>query len=105
MSAARASLLAQAAGFRGQPQRALEGEILYEWSRAGVEHAVEDVMRGHPELEQPFRVAESRDNGDYTWHVELDPMRERRVARLTWQMIEDEQLAAIAEALEEAASA
>jgi hypothetical protein len=37
--------------------------------------------------------------------VELDPMRERRIARLTWQMIEDEQLAAIAEALEEAASA
>ena len=76
--------------------------MLYEWSRAGVEHAVEDVMRRRPELQQPFRVAESRDGGDYTWHVELDPTRERRLARLTWRMIEEEQMEAIAEALEEA---
>ena len=68
-----------------------------------MEHAVEDVMRGHPELEQPFCVAESRDSGDYTWHVELDPSRERRTARLTWQMVEGEQLEAIASAIAEAA--
>lgn len=76
--------------------------MLYAWSRAGVEHAVEDVMRSHPELEQPFCVAESRDSGDCTWHVELDQTRERRIARMTWRMIEDEELEAIAEALGEA---
>jgi hypothetical protein len=100
--AARVTISAHAAGFRGEPRPALEGEMLYEWSRAGVEHAVEDMMRGHPQLQQPFRVAESRDGGDYTWHVELDPTRERRIARLTWRMIEDEQLDAIASAIEEA---
>jgi hypothetical protein len=77
--------------------------MLYEWSRAGVEHAVEDVMRGHPELAQPYWVAESRDSGDYSWHVELDPTHARRIARLTWRMIEDEQVEGIAAALEEAA--
>jgi hypothetical protein len=77
----------------------------YGWSRTGVEAAVEDVMRLHPELTQPYWVAESRDPGDYTWHVELDPTRERRVAHLTWQMLEYEQLEAIAEALQEAVSA
>jgi hypothetical protein len=83
----------------------LEDEMLYEWSRTGVERAVEAVMRDHPELAQPFCVAESRDPGDYTWHVELDPTRERRVARLTWPMVADEQLEAIAAALQEAARA
>ena len=68
-----------------------------------MERAVEDVMRGHPELEQPFCVAESRDSHDYTWHVELDPARECRTARLTWQMIQEEQLEAIASAIAGAA--
>jgi len=77
----------------------------YGWSRSGVEAAVEDVMRLHPELEQPYAVAESRDSNDYTWHVELDPTRECRIARLTWQMVEDEQLEEIADALAEAAYA
>jgi hypothetical protein len=70
-----------------------------------VEAAVEDVMRLHPELEQPYTVAESRDSNDYTWHVELDPTRERRIAHVTWQMVEDERLEEIADALAEAAYA
>jgi hypothetical protein len=74
----------------------------YAWNRSGVEAAVEDVMRLHPELVQPYWVAESRDSADYTWHVELDPTHERRIARVTWQMVEDEQLEEIAEALAEA---
>ncbi len=77
----------------------------YGWSRMGVEAAVEDVMRLHPELVQPYWVAEGRDPDDYTWHVELDPARERRIARLTWQMVENEQLEEIAEALQAAAYA
>jgi hypothetical protein len=77
----------------------------YGWSKMGVEAAVEDVMRLHPELAQPYWVAEGRDSGDYTWHVELDPTQERRVARLTWQMVECENLEEIAEALQEAACA
>jgi hypothetical protein len=74
----------------------------YEWNRSGVTRAVEDVMREHPELEQSFWVAEARDPNDYTWHVELDPDGERRIARLTWQMIEDDQLDEIAATLTEA---
>jgi hypothetical protein len=76
----------------------------YGWTRMGVEAAVEDVMRLHPELAQPYWVAESRDADDYTWHVELDPQHDRRIARLTWQMIEDERMEEIAEALQEAAA-
>jgi hypothetical protein len=76
----------------------------YGWTRMGVEAAVEDVMRLHPELAQPYSVAESRDANDYTWHVELDPQHDRRIARLTWQMIEDEQLEEIADVLHEAAA-
>jgi hypothetical protein len=67
-----------------------------------VEAAVEDAMRLHPELAQPYSVAEGRDPDDYTWHVELDPTQERRVARLTWQMVEYENLEEIAVALEDA---
>jgi len=74
----------------------------YEWSRAGIDRAVEDVMREHPELEERYWVAESRDPQDYTWHVELDPYGERRIARLTWEMIEEDDLEAIAAALADA---
>lgn len=77
----------------------------YQWSRSGVTRAVEDAMREHPELEQPFWVADSRDPNDFTWHVELDPYGARRIARLTWQMIEEDRLDEIAEALATAESA
>jgi hypothetical protein len=76
--------------------------MIYEWTRAGVAHAVEDVMREHPELEQRFWVNERRDPDDFTWHVELDPDGECRVARLTWQMIAHEQREEIASAIAEA---
>jgi hypothetical protein len=76
----------------------------YEWNRAGVDRAVEDAMREHPELEQRYWVAETRNSQDYTWHVELDPYGERRIARLTWEMVEAEDLEAIAAALSEAGS-
>jgi hypothetical protein len=74
----------------------------YLWSRAGVEQAVEDVMRQRPELQQPFAVADCRDPVDCHWHVELDPLRDRKIARVSWQMIEYDQLDAIADALAEA---
>jgi hypothetical protein len=75
----------------------------YEWSRVGIDRAVEDTMREHPELEARYWVAEARDPNDYTWHVELDPYGERRIARLSWEMIDDDDLEAIAAALAEAA--
>lgn len=74
----------------------------YEWNRAGVDRAVEDAMREHPELEQRYTVAEGRDPSDFTWHVELDPYGTRRIGRLTWEIIAEEDLDAIAAALEEA---
>lgn len=77
----------------------------YEWNRAGVDRAVEDAMREHPELTEPYSVAEGRDSLDYTWHVELDPYGARRIARLQWAMIEHEDLEAIAVALAEAEGA
>ena len=77
----------------------------YAWTHDGVEHAVEDAMRDYPELLQRFWVAEARDPGDYSWHVELDPTGERRIARLAWEMVEYGRLEEIAEQLREAASA
>jgi hypothetical protein len=71
----------------------------YEWNRAGIDRAVEDAMREHPELAERYWVAESRDSNDFTWHVELDPYGERRIARLTWEMIDAEDLEEIAAAL------
>jgi hypothetical protein len=76
----------------------------YEWNRAGIDRAVEDTMREYPELEQRYWVAEGRDSQDYSWHVELDPYGERRIARITWEMIEADDLDAIATALVEAES-
>lgn len=38
----------------------------YEWSRAGVDRAVEDAMREHPELAERYWVAEGRDPHDFT---------------------------------------
>jgi hypothetical protein len=75
----------------------------YTWTHDGVQRAVEDAMREHPDLLQRFEVAEARDSQDYTWHVDLDPLGERRVARLAWEMVEDGRLEAIAEELREAA--
>ena len=77
----------------------------YAWSRDGVARAVEDTMRDHPELVQQFEVAPLRDSQDYTWHVDLDPLGERRVARLAWELIEYGYLDDIAEKLREAAPA
>jgi hypothetical protein len=75
----------------------------YAWSHDGVERAIADTMRDHPELAQPFEVASMRDPQDYTWHVDLDPLGERRVARLAWELVEYGQLDAIADKLREAA--
>jgi len=77
----------------------------YAWNRDGVARAVEDTMRDHPELAQQFEVASLRDSQDYTWHVDLDPLGERRVARLAWELIEYGYLDDIAEKLREAAPA
>ena len=62
-------------------------------------------MRDYPELLQRFEVAHRRDPQDFTWHVDLDPQGERRVARLGWEMIEYGQLDAIAERIREAETA
>jgi hypothetical protein len=75
----------------------------YAWSRDGVEHAVEDAMREYPELLQRFWVETGRDPSDYTWHVELDTLGERRIARLSWELVEGGRLDAIAELLRDAA--
>jgi hypothetical protein len=75
----------------------------YAWTHDGVQRAVEDAMRDYPELLERFAVAEARDPSDYTWHVELDPLGDRRIARLRWEQIEYGQLEAIAEQLREAA--
>ncbi len=77
----------------------------YSWSRDGVLRAVEDAMREHPDLLERFEVAESRDSSDFTWHVDLDPYGERRVARLVWEAVEYGQLEMIAEQIREAAPA
>ena len=74
----------------------------YAWSHEGVERAIEDTMRDYPDLAQYFEVAPARDSQDYTWHVNLDPLGERRVARLAWDLVEYGRLDAIAEKLREA---
>jgi hypothetical protein len=74
----------------------------YSWNHDGVERAIEDTMRDYPELLQRFEVAQARDPQDYTWHVDLDPQGERRVARLAWEMVEYGQITEIAELLREA---
>ena len=76
----------------------------YDWTHDGVSRAVEDAMRDYPELLERFDVADARDTRDYTWHVELDPLGNRRIARLTWEMVEYGRLEAIAEQLREAAT-
>jgi hypothetical protein len=75
----------------------------YSWNHDGVERAIEDTMRNYPELLQQFEVARARDPRDYTWHVDLDPQGERRVARLAWEMVEYGHIEEIAERLREAA--
>jgi hypothetical protein len=75
----------------------------YSWNHAGVERAIEETMRSYPELLQRFEVAQARDSQDYTWHVDLDPLGERRIARLAWEMVEYGQIEEIAERLREAA--
>jgi hypothetical protein len=75
----------------------------YAWTHEGVQHAVEDAMRDYPELLERFMVADARDPRDYTWHVELDPLGIRRIARLLWEDVEYGRLDAIAEQLREAA--
>jgi hypothetical protein len=77
----------------------------YTWNHDGVERAIEDTMRDYPELLQQFEVAPARDTQDYTWHVDLDPQGERRVARLAWEMVEYGQIGEIAERLREASPA
>ena len=77
----------------------------YVWSHEGVERAIEDTMRDHPDLVQRFEVAPLRDAQDYTWHVDLDPQGERRVARLAWDLVEYGLLEDIAEKLREASPA
>lgn len=74
----------------------------YDWTHDGVGRAVEDAMRDYPELLERFDVADGRDSRDYTWHVELDPLGNRRIARLTWEMVSYGRLDAIAEQLREA---
>lgn len=88
-----------------EPQAWPEGgerRMHYEWSRAGIDRAVEDAMREQPELLQRYWVAECRDSNDFTWHVELDPYGARRIARLTWEMVDDGDLIAITSALADA---
>ena len=77
----------------------------YAWNHDGVERAVDDAMREHPDLLQRYEVASARDCSDFTWHVELDPLGERRVARLAWEMLEYGRLEDIAEQIREAKSA
>jgi hypothetical protein len=67
-----------------------------------VERAIEDTMRDYPDLAQHFEVALARDPQDYTWHVDLDPLGERRIAHLAWDLVEYGHLEAIAEKLREA---
>jgi hypothetical protein len=74
----------------------------YAWNHDGVERAIEDTMRDYPDVLQRYEVAAARDPQDYTWHVDLDPQGERRVARLAWEMVEYGQIAEIAERLREA---
>ncbi len=81
-----------------------EAAVGYTWTHDGVARAVEDAMRDYPELLQRFWVADTRDARDYTWHVELDPAGERRLARLAWDLVEYGRLEAIAEQLRDAAS-
>ncbi len=77
----------------------------YAWSHEGVERAIEDTMRDYPDLTQHFEVAPTRDAQDYTWHVDLDPFGERRVARLGWELVEYGRLDDIAEKLRNATPA
>jgi hypothetical protein len=77
----------------------------YSWTHEGVARAVEDAMRNYPDLLEQFEVAEARDSRDYTWHVELDPLGNRRIARLAWEMIEYGHLEEIADQIRDAAPA
>jgi hypothetical protein len=81
---------------------AWEAIMGYAWNHDGVERAVEDAMREHPDLLQRYEIAAARDSSDFTWHVELDPLGERRVARLAWEMLEYGRLDDIAEQIREA---
>ena len=77
----------------------------YAWNHDGVERAIEDAMLSYPELGQRYEVAAARDPQDYSWHVDLDPLGERRVARIGWEMVEYGLIDAIADRLREAAPA
>lgn len=74
----------------------------YTWNHEGVERAVDETMRSYPELLERFEVADARDPGDFTWHVDLDPLGQRRVARIGWEMVEYGLIDAIAERIREA---
>lgn len=74
----------------------------YSWTHDGVARAVEDAMRAYPDLLERFEVAGARDSQDFSWHVDLDPLGQRRIAHLTWEMIEYGRLESIAEQLREA---